>query len=144
MNSTKTKQKIYIHKKTTKYQESTILAAAETKSKTHDLIIQKDQLKIGKRPAYMQTLTRQDCTNIFKIRARMLAVKANFKGTAQNLTCRWCKEKNETQQHILTKCPYFNEITKETPYTTYFKDDSTSINIAKGILRKIEKEISET
>ena len=91
------------------------------KSKIRDLIIQKSTKEIGRRPKYISKLDRQDCTNIFQVRARMMRVAANYKNNNENqdLKCKWCGVQEETQRHILTTCTTFKIATRNTPYAIY-------------------------
>ena len=131
--------KILIKKKLKMFQMKKIMEAAHTKSKVRDLIIHRSQEDLLTRPKYISELSRTDCVNLFKVRARMMNVKANYKGSANNLMCRWCNESQETQKHILTRCPKFTASTKNTPYTTYFGNDQESYKKSARILSKTYK-----
>ena len=52
----------------------------------------------------------------------MLNIKGNYKNKHPDLKCRWCKQKPETQTHILKECPNFKEITQFTKHSTYYSD----------------------
>ena len=52
----------------------------------------------------MQKLTRNECSIIFKTRTRMMNVMNNYKGKYKDIKCRLCKEEDETQEHILSRC----------------------------------------
>jgi hypothetical protein len=71
----------------------------------------------------------------------MMKVKANYKGSYEDLKCRWCKEGQETQKHILTRCPQFTLSTMNTPYKTYFRNDKESYKRAANILFKIYEKL---
>ena len=94
------------------------------------------------KPHYMENYNRTDCNNIFTTRARMLEVKGNYKGKHSDLICRWCKNATETQQHILKKCPMFQDITRNTPYDTYFNDEEEATNTVKDIIQKVKTKLS--
>ncbi len=100
-----------------KFEES-IKAESETKSKLKHLLDHNGETKIGRRPKYMEALTRKECRAIVMARTRMIPAKSNFKGSHTDLTCRWCKKENtqETQEHIIIECemtkpPSRNDIT---------------------------------
>ena len=57
-----------------------------------------------KRARYMNKLTRQQASTIFKARTRMLPVKNNYRNKYRNHTCRACGELVETQKHVLEDC----------------------------------------
>ena len=69
-------------------------------------------------------------------------VKGNYKGKHSDLICRWCKNATETQQHILKKCPMFQDITRNTPYDTYFNDEEEATNTVKDIIQKVKTKLS--
>ena len=50
-------------------------------------------------------MTRKQASTIFKIKTRMLKVKNNFRNNSDNIKCRACNEKDETQEHVLSECP---------------------------------------
>ena len=59
----------------------------------------------GKRREYLNKLTRNQSSTIFKARTRMLMVKSNYKTKYQNnLFCRACGKEEETQNHVLEEC----------------------------------------
>jgi len=73
----------------------------------------------------------------------MMKVKANYKNQFADLKCRWCGDQNETQKHILTRCPEFKQITQDTTYDTYFQNTNKSYYKAANILGKVYKKISD-
>ena len=75
----------------------------------------KTEWDAGKRAQYMNKLTRNQASTIFRARTRMLKVKANFKKGHTNLECRMCGNKEETLKHILEECM---ALQKETPSIT--------------------------
>ena len=64
----------------------------------------------------MKELTRTECTGIFAIRSRMVKTKSNYKSQYNDQKCRWCTTELETQNHIMTKCPQFKDLTKHINY----------------------------
>ena len=55
-------------------------------------------------PAYITKLPRHLAGIIFKTRSYMLKIRTNMKTTNPDLSCRWCKQYQETQEHIITAC----------------------------------------
>ena len=53
--------------------------------------------------AYLTKLPRQLAVIIFKTRSYMLKIRTNMKTTNPDLSCRWCKQYQETQEHIITE-----------------------------------------
>ena len=104
------------------------------------IVDNKDQTNLLKTPAYIKHLTRKDCANIFAIRARMIKVKTNYRNAHENTLCRWCKEKEEPQEHILTECPKFKKITKNLNYQKIMTD---LVNLLKKESKMIEKKIMD-
>ena len=70
-----------------------------------------------------------------------LGVKNNYRSAHMDLTCRWCKDKPETQDHILKDCPSFTDHTQQidmseimNPQRSVKKPEATIIsNIYKKI-----------
>ena len=90
---------------------------AENKSKMQYFLEGKKEWSTQKRANYMTKLTRNQASTIFKTRTRMIKVKGNYKNGNTDLNCRICKQKEESQQHILEECVPINnklpKITKE-------------------------------
>ena len=74
------------------------------KSKVKFLLKGKNQCHPGNLPKFMETLTRNEVSTIFKARSRMIDIKANYKNTYQDLKCRLYRKEDETQEHFLSKC----------------------------------------
>ena len=110
------------------------------KSKLLDLLLHKTTKNIEMRPKYMSKQTRTECASIFKMKARMLKTKNNYKNRYQEMNCRWCNHQTETQEHILTECPEFKTITNNTEYQTYMQDNS---NYTKNIAHIISKTMTK-
>ena len=54
----------------------------------------------------MERLTRKQCSAILRARAGMLPIKANQKSQhKEDLICCFCKQQEETQEHISIECP---------------------------------------
>ena len=54
-----------------------------------------DYLKPG-----TQIITRKEIEFIFKLRSKMVNIKANYKGSQNTITCSSCNNGEETQEHI--------------------------------------------
>ena len=89
----------------------------------------------------MNKLTRNQTSVIFKARARMLDIKANFKnGNKDNLKCRMCEEEDETQEHILEDCKKLIHAFKDKIYIEeiFSEDTEELIQTAKKIEERLE------
>ncbi len=64
------------------------------------------------RPKYMNKMTRKECSTIFKYKAKMMKIKANYPNKKIPSTCRWCDNTNETQEHIIEECKEFTALTQ--------------------------------
>ena len=71
----------------------------------------------------------------------MIKVKGNYKGMYNYMTCRWCKQEDETQLHILKYCPEFKNITKNNNQELYYRDDIISARKTAEILQKVIQKI---
>ena len=111
------------HQKVHEYQINKIYKAADKKSMVMDYVWNKTRETISKKPTYINNMTRRECASIFAVRFRMPNVKGNYKNKYTELTCRWCKNNVETQEHILKQCAEFTHITKNTTYEVYFDDN---------------------
>ena len=58
-----------------------------------------------------QKMTKEEAQNIFKMRTKMINLKANYKGKNNTILCSSCNDSNESQEHIYNDC---KEIMKET------------------------------
>ena len=103
----------YITEKIKEYQINKIYQTAETKSKVRDYICYKTRETVTTKPRYIDNLTRNECSNIFNTRSRMIQIKGNYKNKYTDLSCRWCSADEETQLHILKCCPAFKHLTSK-------------------------------
>ena len=123
-----------------------ILEETKTKSKTKHYLDHMEEIELGKRPAYMNTLKRKTCRVILKTRSRMLPVKEN-NTSKQNgdETCRFCKKVKETQKHVIQECTSMRQISNIViEYQDIFKN--TNIDKLREIgeqLLKIEEILEE-
>ena len=88
-------------------------------------------------------LSTKESQFIFRIRARMIDVKANFpqKYAGQTILCRVCGTESETQEHLLF-CQALSENTKcnDISYNNIFgKETSVMKIIARVMKRNLEK-----
>ena len=104
---------------------------------------QKMEIKWGKRPEYMDKLTRNQCKAIIKTRSRMLPTKENQKKKPlgeEARMCRMCGKTQETQEHVLQKCTKANR-KHNISYRAVFEDGSHEelARIADEINRLMEQ-----
>ena len=92
---------------------------------------------------YRCKLSRTKCADIFRIRSRMLKVKGNYKTGQQTYKCRWCKDEEETQEHILSECSAFKDLTKGIDYRTYFTNNINMLRKIAPAIRKIRERIND-
>ena len=101
------------------------------------------EIKVGKRPEYMEKLTRKQCNAIIKTRASMLPVKNNFKkGSKTDNQCRFCKMVKETQEHIIQECPKMTSRRgMSITYNDIFRDDVEKLREAANVIIAIEETV---
>ena len=113
---------------------------SKNKSKMEYYLEGKQKWEVEQRANYLNELTRNHSSTIFKARTRMLKVKSNYKNGNPDLKCRACGNYEETQKHVLEEC---QEINKELPQITkdmIFKEDATELkNTAITILKRMKK-----
>ena len=54
-----------------------------------------------KRPEYMEKLTRKESQAMLRARTSMMNVRMNHKNGQEKHKCRFCKEAEETQEHVI-------------------------------------------
>ena len=91
-----------------------IKGTTATKTKEMSKNINTDGLNILP-PAYITKLPRRLAGIIFKTRSYMLKIRKNIKTTNPDLSCRWCKQYQETQEHIITECTMTPDIDIDEP-----------------------------
>ena len=57
----------------------------------------------------------------------MVKTKRNYKTQYNDQRCRWCTTELETQNHIMTKCPQFKDLTKHINYNKIMENDSEDL-----------------
>ena len=78
--------------------------ATDAQNKTNDRQW-KENHRISKRAKYMERLTKKLCSAILWVRVGMLPIKANKKSQyKEGLTCRFCRQHDETKDHTLPRC----------------------------------------
>ena len=116
----------------------------EVKTKIKHWREMKKDIKVGKRPQYMEKLTRKQCNAILKARASMLPVKNNFKnGCKKDTQCRYCKTEVETQEHILQKCPEIERKMGNIIYNKIFQEEVEELEKTANFIIKVEEELSK-
>ena len=104
---------------------------------------------VGKRHQYLNELTRNQASALFKARTRMIRAKNNERGAHQNedqLRCRFCnEEETETQQHIFEQCPaiHKDETTKITKEEIFAEYDHTNTKVTANKIINIIKLLEE-
>ena len=99
------------------------------------------------RATYMNKLTRNQASTIFKARTRMLKVRSNYKNGNTNMKCRLCNKEEETQKHALEECEIINETCEKVTPNKIFNDidmeelKSTAKQIEQRMLKYEESEI---
>ena len=116
-------------------------SASPGKSKLTYFLEGKCDWQSGKRANYMNELTRKQTSLIFKARTRMIKVKGNYKNGQNDLTCRICKNNEETQTHILEECLalHQNDTTKIPRHQLFSTDIGTLRTVAYKIENILEK-----
>ena len=116
----------------------------EEKTKIKHWREMKTDVKVGKRPQYMEKLTRKQCNALLKARASMLPVKNNFKnGCKKDTQCRYCKTEVETQEHILQKCPEVERKVGHIIYNRIFQEEVEELEKTANFIMKVEEELSK-
>jgi len=95
---------------------------ATQKSKVKHWFEMNNGIILEGRETYLDRMSRRQCSNIIKVRGRMLPAKANHPGSHNNRICRLCAADEETQKHILTECTTARKVLEKIPYTSYFID----------------------
>ena len=90
--------------KTLEYFKEKINREGNRKSKVRHLINGTQEWKPGERKKYMDKMSRNESSTIFKARTRMLDIKNNFRGKYGNMICRVCGQENEDQKHVMEEC----------------------------------------
>lgn len=138
---TKKDSKEEIKKKVKSYQIEEMLNSSKEKSKLKE-IHEREEWKKLETKKYIKLLRREETEQIFRIRTRMVMVKNNMKSSMLNLNCRLCKEKIETQGHIIEECQndkikqLREEMNNIDPINTMLKEKD-AFSTEKKILQKL-------
>ena len=134
-----------IKERTAKLFETQINERSQTKSKMQHLFHTNHTWSVEKPQVYTSKLPRNLMSTIFKTRTRMLKIKHNYKNAYTNLICRMCKSEQETQDHILSKCPAIHHTTANiiTP-EKYFSDNTNTLKNTANSINNIMSLLSET
>ena len=136
---TTSNSKNHIKEKIHEYHKTKINQSGTTKSKVQYLMTgTRGNWKVNQRPQYLNMLTRNQASALFKARTRMFPVKNNFRGAHSDDTCRFCNNAIETQEHILNECTtVHNDNTTKVTSEDIFATNST-IQSTKLIAKKLE------
>ena len=123
------------------YKERIDKEAAQKSKVQYNLQGRNYRWKPGKIPEYMQELTRNQVSTIFKARTRMTDIKANYKKKYPNQICRACNTEEETQEHVFEKCTNLHpeEQTKVRKEEIFEEDPSKLKNLVRKINQIMEK-----
>ena len=134
-----------IQQKMTEEMENMSNTKSKVKYYTEGNILTNGTKRNNKRPKYMEVLTRNEVSMIFRARTRMIHAKANYKNMHKETKCRGCGAENETQEHILEECTGIhenneeNKITKEELFNNML--DTDQLRKLAGKIQKIEEKI---
>ena len=128
-----------IQQKIGDYFQNELINKAQGKSKMEYFLDGKQAWKVKERPSYLNKLTRNQASTIFKARTRMLKVKCNYKNGHRDLTCRACGKNEETQTHVLEECEKINEEERPVTKEMIFTENAVKLaEISKLITKRIE------
>jgi len=128
------------------HQRQEIQQTGEKKSKVN-FLMSNSRSETKERQQYLNKLSRDEASIIFKTRTRMIEVKCNYKTKYEKrggLECRACGLARETQDHILNQCPviHIEETNKVTRYDLFNEENmvamSESAKKIKTILKILE------
>ena len=120
----KEKWKSIIKQTIKEYTFRKLIERKETHSKVKDLVYSKFEIQDYLKPC-SQIITRKEIELIFKLRSKMVNIKANYKGSQKTIECSSCNNGEETQEHIYNSCEVLNNEDNE---KVYEKPDYKSIN----------------
>ena len=109
---------------------------SKDKSKILHLLTGTGDWTPSNRKPYLNKLTRNEASIIFRTRTRMIDIKGNYKNKYKNnMTCRACGQEAETQIHVLQECATLHQTDESkitqtdifTENTTKLKDTASKI-----------------
>ena len=123
------------------YFKNKLIDESTDKSKVRHLLEGKTEWEAGVRPKYMNELSREKASIIFKARTRMIDIKNNFRNKYNDLTCRACGEETEAQEHVLENCPsiHTTEDSKVRHQDLFNESPEELRNTARKIREVLEK-----
>ena len=142
MMSSKGIIKSIVRKKAREHMNQKLIKTSENKSKMMYYLEGKKEMKVGTRANYMNELTRNQASTIFRARTRMIKVRANYKNGNEglDLTCRLCKKEEETQKHVLEECEVLSTKHSKATKTMIFSENTIEL---KETAKTIEKRLQE-
>ena len=143
---TKNNSKTQIKEKINQHHRKRINQDGAQKSKVQFLLTgTRGNWKVNQRPLYLNTLTRNQASALFKARTRMFPAKNNFRGAHNDNICRFCTTATETQEHLLNECSKLHTTnTTKVTYEDLFATNTTAqaskqtANKLQHILEQIE------
>ena len=146
MTSTRGIIKSTVRKKARESMKQKLIKNSENKSKMMHYIEGKQELKVGTRANYMNELTRNQASTIFKARTRMTKVRANYKNgnDGLDLNCRLCKKEEETQKHVLEECEELNTKYDKATMNMIFSENTKELKETSKIIEKRIQELEES
>ena len=124
--------------------KETLEKSANEKSKMQYYLEGKKEWKIGQRAKYINELTRNKVSIIFRARTRMLQVKGNYKNGYKDLKCRACKKEIETQQHILEECQEIHQSTPKVTKEMIFNENTENLTKTAEEIQRIMDKLEES
>ena len=91
----------------------------------------------------MEELSCREAKNILLFRTRMMKVKDNYKNNYNDLKCRWCGIRDETQKHIIEECEEFPVDRKSIKIKNIFEEDIKSLHPICKILQEVYNELEK-
>ena len=89
-----------------------------------------------KRTEYMNKLTRNQASTIFKARTRMTKVKSNYKNGNTDMKCRLCGISEETQKHAFEECETINKTLEKVTEQMIFNEDTDELRTTANLIEK--------
>ena len=121
------------------------LEKSKTKSKIKFLLTNKQKWEPMQRPAYMNKLSREQISIIFKTRTRMIDVKNNFRSKYTDIICRGCGQDNETQEHVLETCTKIHpNDDHKVSIDEIFTEDTNILTKTAEKIREVMKKLLES
>ena len=144
LNNTRWRTKTIITRKVQQGFKEDIIKEGQNKSKVKYLLDRRGPWEPNKREKYMETLSRNECSTILKARTRMIKVKNNYKNMFRDNICRLCKQGDETQEHILERCPELHRDSSTiVTYDLIFSEETDKLKEGAKRIQHIQREITK-